>query len=142
MKKGRAFTLIELLVVFAIIGLSLMAVAPKIGERVAKGEKQSSFFADLIAEHLVIARDRGAPVYIQGFKGDNNIITYEGKHLSIPGVKSVQSVAINNQPTPTIDYYITVYPDGLCDHFVIETDAKEVIESNPILMTTTRKKIK
>jgi hypothetical protein len=66
---------------------------------------------------------------------------YDGTRVSIPGIRSVQSVWINDENTGGIEYEITVYPDGLCDHFVIETDNKLLFESYPILMTVTKSRI-
>ena len=137
----RAFTLVEILLVLAIISIGLVSLTPIIGERTARGDPQIAFFRELLEEHLVIAQEYGVPIHILGFKGSANIMKYDGSRVSIPGVRSVQSVWINDQNTPGLEYEITVYPDGICDHFVIETDGGILFESYPILMTVTRSRL-
>ena len=141
MLRKKAFTLIEILVVIAILGLMMMAVTPILGERAAKGDPQTAFFNDLLKEHLEIAKTEGVPIEILGFKGSNNMIKHDGNRVSIPGIKSVQSAYINGENTAGVEYTITVYPDGLCDHFVLDTDSYVRIESFPLLMTINREKI-
>ena len=137
----KAFTLIEILVVMAILGVAVISVVPAIGERTVKGDEQEAFFKDLIAEHLTIAIDEGVPISIVGFKGSANIEKYDGTRVSIPRVKSVQTVRINGEATPGLEYRITIYPDRICDHFVLETDDKLRIESLPLLMVVKRERI-
>jgi prepilin-type N-terminal cleavage/methylation domain-containing protein len=134
----KAFTLVEILIVLAIISVGLVSLTPVIGERTVRGDPQIAFFRELLEEHLVIAQEYGVPINILGFKGSANIVKYDGSRVSIPGVRSVQSVWINGENTGGIEYEITVYPDGLCDHFVIETDGRLIFESYPILMTVTK----
>ncbi|MDR0453214.1 MAG: prepilin-type N-terminal cleavage/methylation domain-containing protein [Deferribacteraceae bacterium] len=134
MLREKAFTLIEILVVIAVIGIMMMAMTPVLGERIAKGDAQTAFFNDLLKEHLEIAKAEGVPVEILGFKGSDNMIKYDGDRISIPGIKSVQSARINGENSEGVEYLITVYPDGLCDHFVLETNSL-IIESSPLLMT-------
>lgn len=136
----KAFTLVEILVVLAIISVGVVSVTPIIGERTAKGDPQLAFFTDLLEEHLAIAVEEGIPISIMGFKGSANIVKYDGSRISIPDVKSVQSVRINDENTGGVEYEITVYPDGLCDHFVIETDKGVIFESYPIVMTVSKRR--
>jgi prepilin-type N-terminal cleavage/methylation domain-containing protein len=137
-----AFTLIELLVVMAVLGIVMTFAAPKIGERAAAGDTQNAFFKELLAEHLRYAKEEGVPIPIIGFKGTGNMEKYNGEHVSIPGVKSVQSARINGANTVGLEYHINVYPDGICDFFELETDKKLLIVSKPLLLTIVKREIK
>ncbi len=141
MKRNRAFTLIEILIVLAILGLMMMAITPVLGERTVKGDALTAFFNDLLKEHYDLARNEGVPVEILGFKGSGNMVKYDGTRISIPDVKSIQSARVNGQNTPGLEYSITVYPDGLCDYFVLETDDNMRIVSSPLLMVIKKEKI-
>ncbi|MDR2883558.1 MAG: type II secretion system GspH family protein [Deferribacteraceae bacterium] len=134
----KAFTLIEILIVLAIMSVGIVSVTPILGERTAEGDPQVAFFTELLAEHLLIAQEYGIPISVTGFKGSANIMKYDGTRVAIPDIKSVQSVAVNGEDTGGAEYQITVYPDGLCDHFIIETDSDITFESYPILMTVTK----
>ena len=141
MLRSGAFTLIEILVVIAILGIMMTAVVPVLGDRTARGDEQTAFFNDLLKEHLAVAKNEGVPVGILGFKGSNNMVRYDGLRVSIPNIESVQSARINGENTAGIEYVITVYPDGLCDYFELDTDGDIRIESSPLLLTISRKKI-
>jgi prepilin-type N-terminal cleavage/methylation domain-containing protein len=136
--KHSAFTLIELLIVLAILGIVMTFAAPKLGERTAKGDAQNAFFKELLAEHLQYAREEGVPIAIIGFKGTANMEKYNGEHVSIPNVKSVQSARINGENTIGLEYHINVYPDGICDYFELETDKKVIFASKPLLLTVVK----
>ena len=136
---SKAFTLVEILLVLAIIGIGLVSVTPILTERTVRGDEVVAFFEELLEEHRKFAVEDGVPVKIIGFKGGANILKHDGHRTSIPGIRSIQTVEINDERTPGIEYHITVYPDGLCDHFILETDRRQLIESYPILMTVTRK---
>jgi prepilin-type N-terminal cleavage/methylation domain-containing protein len=139
---GRAFTLIELLVVLAILGMLMSFAAPKLGERAVRGDAQAAFFKELLAEHLKYAKDEGVPITIIGFKGTGNIEKYNGEHVAIPDVKSIQTARINGENTIGIEYHINVYPDGICDYFELETDRKLLIVSKPLLLTVLKREAK
>ena len=134
----KAFTLIEILVVLAILGVAITSVVPMIGERAIHGNETDAFFKDLLQEHFEYAAEQGIPISITGFKGSANLVKYDGTRVSIPQIKSVQSSKINGEYTPGIEYNITVYPDGLCDYFELETTEKVRIVSVPLLMTVKR----
>jgi prepilin-type N-terminal cleavage/methylation domain-containing protein len=138
----RAFTLVELLVVMAVLGILMSFAAPKLGERTARGDAQSAFFSELLAEHLQYAREEGVPIAIIGFKGSANMEKYSGERVSIPNVKSILSARINGENTQGLEYHITVYPDGICDYFELETDKKLLIASKPLLLTVIKKEAK
>jgi prepilin-type N-terminal cleavage/methylation domain-containing protein len=135
----HAFTLIEILIVLAIMSVGIMSVTPILGERTVEGDPQVAFFTELLAEHLLIAQEYGIPISVTGFKGSANIMKYDGTRVAIPDVRSVQTVIVNNENTAGTEYQITVYPDGLCDHFIIETNSDLTFESYPILMTVTKR---
>lgn len=137
----KAFTLIELMMVMFIIGISVFSVSLIAGERAYKGDELVSFFEELFKEHLDVALEYGVPIEIIGFKGSANIVKHDGTRIAIPGVKSVQAVKINDENSHSIEYYVKIYPDGICDHFIIETDSGNIIESYPLLMTVARRKI-
>lgn len=134
----KAFTLIEILVVLAILGIAITTVVPMMGQRAIQGNETDAFFKDLLQEHLKHAEEEGIPISITGFKGSANLVKYDGTRVSIPQIKSVQSAKINGEYTPGIEYHITVYPDGLCDYFELETTEKIKIVSVPLLMTIKR----
>lgn len=134
----KAFTLPELLIVLVIIGLTLSFITPVVGTKIAKGDEVAAFFEDLIKEHLAFAVEEGVSVDITGFKGSNSILTYDGLRKSIPQVKSVQSALLNGENADGLEYHIRVYPDGLCDHFVLQTDKGWKIESMPLSMKVRR----
>lgn len=136
----KAFTLPELLVVLVIIGLTLTFITPMVGTRIAKGDEVISFFEVLMQEHLVFAKEEGVAVNIVGFKGSDNILTYDGLRKNIPQIKSIQSAMINGESAEGLEYHINIYPDGLCDHFILETDKGWKIESIPLSMKVKRVK--
>jgi prepilin-type N-terminal cleavage/methylation domain-containing protein len=137
----RAFTLIEILVVMAILGVAVISFIPKIGDNTVRGDEQVAFFKDLLAEHMALAVQDGVPMVIIGIKGTGNIRKFDGTSVEIPNVKSVQAAYINGEGTPGLEYHIRVYPDGLCDHFVLETTDRLRIESIPLLMTVKKERI-
>lgn len=139
-KFRRAFTFIEIMLVLTIIGIGVFALSPIISEKLAEGDEQLSFFNELLQQHYEAALEEGVPKTILGFKGSANVMTHEGKRLSIPGIKSIQSAVINDEDAAGLEYRLTVYPDGLCDHFIIETDTDELIESIPLMLAVKRQK--
>jgi prepilin-type N-terminal cleavage/methylation domain-containing protein len=140
--KPIAFTLIELIIALAILGIVMSFAAPKLGERAAKGDVQNAFFNELLAEHLQYAKEEGVPIAIIGFKGSANMEKYNGEHVSIPNIKSILSARINGENTIGLEYHITVYPDGICDYFELETDRKVLITSKPLLLTVVKQEVK
>lgn len=137
----KAFTLIEILVIMAILGVAVIMVVPAMGERAVQGDEQEAFFKDLLTEHYNIAQKEGVPIKIVGFKGSANMEKYDGTRISIPKAKSVQSARINGEATPGLEYHITIYPDGICDHFMLDLDDKLRIESLPLLMVVKRERL-
>ena len=128
------------MVVIAIIGLGMLVITPIVSNRVAEGDEQIHFFTQLLEEHLQWAEEEGAPVTIVGFKGSGNILKYDGTRVTIPGVRSIQSAHINDELTEGVEYHITVYPDRICDHFLLESD-RLLFESSPLLMQVTKRPI-
>lgn len=132
----KAFTLIEILIVLVIIGIGVFTIVPKITERKIKQAPEIDFFNTLLEQHYIIAKQHDKPVYIKGFKGSENFLTYEGKTIKLPLGLSVSSVKINDKLSDQLDFKIYVYPDGISDYFKITLSNDETIESIPLLLKT------
>ncbi|MDR2870220.1 MAG: hypothetical protein LBV04_07210, partial [Deferribacteraceae bacterium] len=126
------------MIVLVIVSLGAIMVTPRIAERMIAGDEQLLFFSELLAEHLKLAQEEGAPVSITGFKGSANLLKYDGTRVDIPGLRSIQAAEINDERTTGVEYRITIYPDGLCDHFILESDDL-IFESSPLLMSVSKR---
>lgn len=134
--RRRGFTLIELMVVLMVVGISLMALTPRITARSIGQDPTLSFFNNLMAEELKRARELSMPITITGFKGSANILTYDKESKSIPNIREVSEAKVNRYLTHGNLYAVRIYPDGICDHFELRLNDGRIIESEPLLMKT------
>ena len=136
--KLPAFTLLELMVVIVVMGVGFIFAAPRLAHKASVGDEQTAFFNELIKEHYNEAIRIGSPVKFIGFKGSTGILKYDGVRVSIPGIKSVNSVILNGKRVNGIEYHVAVYPNGMCDYFFLEAQ-NIYIESKPLLMRTVKR---
>lgn len=135
----KGFTLIELLLVILLIGIGLVGVVPNLIKTAVSPDSIETFFNEKIAEAYVEAKSTSRPVYIAGFKNSFNIITFDETRVSIPEDIPVLSAKINGERTSGLEYYIGVYPQGVCDEFKLELEGGTIIESIPLMMHVVRK---
>lgn len=136
----KAFTLLELMVVLLIIGVVLMGATPKIASRTVGEDPTLSFFDKLLKEAYDKSLELSQPVNIRGLRNSKDFTTIDGEKRQVEGIQSMHEVHINKELVTKQEFYITVYPDKICDYFTIKLDDDRVIESIPLLMTTRYKK--
>ncbi len=138
MKKEKiiGFTLIELLIVLLIIGIGLMAITPWLAQKAQKENKQVVFFNEILLKSFKIAKKEHCPVKITGFLGTSHLLLPNGKRVIIPNDIAVLSANIDNNNQEGLEYHIYIYPDKICDYFVLMLSNNKEIESIPILLVT------
>ena len=134
--KIRGFTLIELLIVMLIIGIGLMSITPWLAKKTQKNNEQVSFFNKILSKSLQIAKNKQCPVEITGFLDSSHILLPNGKRVTIPGDISILSAKVDNKQAEGLEYHIYIYPDKICDHFVLLLSNGKKIESIPLLLIT------
>jgi hypothetical protein len=141
-----------------------MSVTPKIFENATAPNKRVQFFNDLLDKYSKVAIAVNHPILITGYKSsskfvvdesefatshlDGDIKTLSGKSLDnvvLSGKKEVEyyvssdseitSVEINGEKTFSNKFEIFIYPDKLCDHFIINFNDDKSIESIPLLLS-------
>jgi len=134
--KIKGFTLIELLIVLLIIGIGLMSITPWLAQKTQKNNEQIIFFNSILSKSFKLAQQKQCPVEITGFLDSSHILLPDGKRLTIPGDISVLSAQVDNKHAEGLEYHIYIYPDRICDHFVLLLSNNKKIESIPLLLIT------
>ncbi len=134
--KLKGFSLIELLIVLLIVGIGLMAVTPWLARKTQKSNEQVIFFNKILSKSFQIAREKQCPVKITGFLGSSHILLPSGKRVTIPGDISVLNAQIDNKQSEGLEYHIYIYPDKICDYFVLLLSNGKELESIPLLLIT------
>lgn len=129
------FTLIELLLVLLLIGVGLMGVIPNLIQTAVSPNPIETFLNEQIKTAYQVAQSESRPVVITGFSGSGNMINAQDKRVSFPDGKVVLSTKVNGERSRGLEYYIRVYPHGLCDDFEIEFEDDIKVQSIPILMS-------
>jgi prepilin-type N-terminal cleavage/methylation domain-containing protein len=137
---NKGFTLVEILVVLIIVSIGVIATVPKITDKVIKEKAEIGFFNNLLKTNEKLSRQIKSPVFFKGFKGSENIETYEGKKVKIPEGLTVSSVEINGKDVDKLEFKIYVYPNGISDYFQILLSNDETLESIPILLKVREKR--
>ncbi|MGE4496874.1 MAG: prepilin-type N-terminal cleavage/methylation domain-containing protein [Deferribacterales bacterium] len=134
--SARGFTLVELIIVLLIIGIGFMTVTPLMVEKAAGEAEETAFFNDLLRKTADEAEELGRALPLRGVKGSASLFLHDGETVKIPGISGVLSAEINDEEQSGLDYVIMVYPQGICDRFVLRVSDTEVIESLPLLLLT------
>jgi prepilin-type N-terminal cleavage/methylation domain-containing protein len=140
--NNNAFTLIELLIVLVIIGIGFMSMTPKLFENVVEPNKKIAFFNDLLSKYSKMAYEKGHPIILEGSKNSSKILIKDEElednkkptEISIPFDTQMNSIEVNGEKFFSSKFYINIYPDKLCDHFIISYNDDTSIESVPILL--------
>lgn len=144
----RGFTLIELLIVLLIIGVGFMSITPKLFENVVEPNKKVAFFNDLLDKYSKEAIEKGYPIVLEGSKNTSKIIIKnEGteinkkeEEIDIPFDTFISSIEVNGEKFFSNKFNISIYPDKICDHFIINFNDDTSIESIPILLKVSEAK--
>ena len=132
----KAFTLLELMVVMLIIGIGLMSATPKFAAKAVGEDPTLSFFNNLLKEAHARSLELNQPVNLRGLRNSREFTNHDGKKKTVDGIESMHEVHINEDLVTKQEFYITVYPDKICDYFSIKLNDDRVVESLPLLMIT------
>jgi prepilin-type N-terminal cleavage/methylation domain-containing protein len=141
--SNKSFTLIELLIVLLIIGIGFMSITPKLFEGVVEPNKKVSFFNDLLEKYAKKSYKEGFPITLEisknvskiTVKGDNKEKKNDKKEeIEIPFDTLINSIEVNGERTFSNNYSINIYPDKICDYFIINFNDDTSIESIPLLL--------
>ena len=130
----KAFTLLELLIVLLLIGIGLMSVTPRMLENIVEPNRTVKFFNDLLNDMYEEAMKQKQPVFITGFKGSSSFLLPDGSYREIPENNINVKAEINEIKQLGNRFYIYIYPQGLCDYFIIELSNGKYVESIPLIM--------
>jgi prepilin-type N-terminal cleavage/methylation domain-containing protein len=137
----EGFTLIELLIVLLIIGIGFMSITPKLFENVVEPNKKVAFFNDLLTKYAEKAIDKGYPITLEGSKTSLKIIVKDEEEnndkkeeIDIPFDTTMSSFEVNGEKFFSNEFDINIYPDKICDHFIINFSDDTSIESIPLLL--------
>ena len=142
LNNDKAFTLIELLIVLLIIGIGFMSITPKLFENVVEPNKKVAFYNDILSEYSKKAYEKGHPIILEGSKNSSKLIVKNEEiennnditEIDIPFDTQMDSIEVNGEKFFASKFYINIYPDKLCDHFVINYNDDTSIESVPLLL--------
>lgn len=146
----KGFTLIELLIVLLIIGIGFMSITPKLFENVVEPNKKIAFFNDLLDKYSKEAYEKGHPITLEGSKNTSKIIVIDEEsdktkkeiEINIPYDTLMNSIEVNGEKFFSDKFNINIYPDKLCDHFIINYNDNTAIESVPLLLKVSEVKPK
>ena len=130
----KAFTLLELLIVLLLIGIGLMSITPRMLENIVEPNRTVKFFNDLLGDMYEEAKKQKQPVFITGFKGSSKFLLPDGSYREIPENNVNMKTEINEIRQLDNRFHIYIYPQGVCDYFVIELSNGKHIESIPLIM--------
>lgn len=134
MPKG--FTLIELLIVLVIISVGVMTITPIMIEKTTGLPEEIDFFNELLRKTANESAELGRPIPIRGVRGSNTIYLHDGETIKIPNISTINMAEVNEVQQPSNEYTIMVYPNGLCDYFLLTASDRKSIESIPLLLQT------
>ncbi|MDY6820249.1 MAG: type II secretion system protein [Deferribacterota bacterium] len=144
----KAFTLIELLIVLVILGIGFMSFTPVIFDNVIEPNKLVAFFNETLEKYTDEANKKGEPIVLKGSKSQATLTKVTEKKLNsnsnneeidIPTPSTITSVEINDELSYKDTFYINIYPNGICDHFIINFSDHASIESIPLIMEVVEK---
>jgi prepilin-type N-terminal cleavage/methylation domain-containing protein len=148
----RGFTLIELLIVLLIIGIGFMSITPKLFENVVEPNKKVLFFNDLLNKYSKEAYEKGHPITLEGSKNTSKIIVRDEElddtkkekvtEIDIPYDTLMNNIEVNGEKFFSNKFSINIYPDKICDHFIINYNDDTAIESIPLLLKVSEVKPK
>lgn len=112
-----------------------MGVIPNLIQTAVSPNPVEMFINEQIKVAHQVAIEENRSVVITGFTGSSNIINGKDERVSYPNDAVVLQAEINGERNVGIEYFIRVYPQGICDDFQIEFEGGLRAESLPILMS-------
>ncbi len=134
--NNKAFSLIELLIVIMIIGIGLIAVTPWLVRQGENSNRQVEFFNKILMKYASAAKDEAKPICIVGFLGSSHLLLPDGKRVSIPDGVTVSTAWVDEKEQSGLEYHIYIYPEQICDYFVLMLSNGQTLASTPLLLKT------
>lgn len=127
------FTFIEMMVVLAILSVAMFVLVPKVINGVL--EKRNAPVKEIngiLQKAKQEALTKKETIRLRFVLGSSNFY-FKEKVYTLPEGAELIEAKLNEKRPEGLDFYVNIYPDGICDYFEFKLSGNKKLLSRPLL---------